>query len=418
MVAKITTPSSIKRALNYNEKKVQKGTASCLHAGNFLKPAKGMNTDEKLQRFEHLIALNRRAKTNTLHISLNFHPTEKLTTQTLIRIGTSYMQKIGFGEQPYLVYEHRDAGHPHLHIVTTTIQADGRRIDTYNIGKERSERARVEIEKSFGLFEAGGHKIVRDLPAITQKLVYGKKDTKAAIEEILHCVVLHYCYTSLPELNAVLRQYNVLADDGSQNSRVNKNGGIYYKVLDEKGKPVSVPVKGSAIGPDATLKHLQKRFEENRERRKPLAQKLKTTVAWTLRQAPMDLSHFVTRLKEEKVLTMLRQNEKGYVYGITFIDLRTKSVFNGSDLGKGFSAAAIQQRLCHTNDLQQPAAIGTQKDVPLTKEHTHTKEPVIKNESSATDLATKILYGLVKPEYAAPGPPIGLIKKKKKRRRF
>jgi uncharacterized protein YijF (DUF1287 family) len=50
------------------------------------------------------------------------------------------MEKIGFGEQPYLIYKHEDAGHPHIHIVSTTIKADGSRINTHNIGRNQSEK--------------------------------------------------------------------------------------------------------------------------------------------------------------------------------------------------------------------------------------------------------------------------------------
>src|SRR5690349_16952027 len=128
MVAKITTPSSINKALNYNEKKVQKGVAICLHAANFLKDVNQMNFYEKLARFKSLILLNTRAKTNSLQISLNFHPSESLKRESLQQIATTYMDKIGFGSQPYLVYEHGDAGHPHIHIVTTSICEDGKRI--------------------------------------------------------------------------------------------------------------------------------------------------------------------------------------------------------------------------------------------------------------------------------------------------
>ncbi len=43
MVAKITTPKSINRALNYNEQKVKWGKAECLYAGNFLHDANELN---------------------------------------------------------------------------------------------------------------------------------------------------------------------------------------------------------------------------------------------------------------------------------------------------------------------------------------------------------------------------------------
>jgi type IV secretory pathway VirD2 relaxase len=135
MVARITTPQSVRRALNYNEQKVQAEKAECLYAGNFLGEANELNFYQKLERFEHQNALNERAKTNTLHISLNFDAGDKLGKEKLVEIANNYMDKIGFGEQPYLVYQHHDAGHLHLHIVTSSIQNDGRRINTFNIGK-------------------------------------------------------------------------------------------------------------------------------------------------------------------------------------------------------------------------------------------------------------------------------------------
>src|SRR5687768_7122847 len=149
MVAKITTPKSINRALNYNEQKVKGEKAECLFAGNFLKDANELNFYQKLERFEYQNSLNQRAKTNTLHISLNFDMQDKLSTEKLIEIASKYMAKIGFGDQPYLVYQHHDTGHAHLHIVTTSIQNDGRRIDTFNIGKNESERARKSLELEY-----------------------------------------------------------------------------------------------------------------------------------------------------------------------------------------------------------------------------------------------------------------------------
>jgi hypothetical protein len=113
MVVKITVPSSVRRALNYNEQKVAQGKATCIMASGFLKDAKDLNFYEKLSRFEALIQLNKRASTNTVHISLNFAEGEKLAEEKLTQIASLYMEKIGFSGQPFLVYEHRDAGHPH-----------------------------------------------------------------------------------------------------------------------------------------------------------------------------------------------------------------------------------------------------------------------------------------------------------------
>jgi hypothetical protein len=81
MVARINTGKSISKALNYNEKKVQQGQAELLLAHNFLKEAGQMTFYDKLRSFEKLTSLNERATTNTLHVSLNFDPSEKLANR-------------------------------------------------------------------------------------------------------------------------------------------------------------------------------------------------------------------------------------------------------------------------------------------------------------------------------------------------
>lgn len=347
MVAKIIVSKNIGKALNYNEQKVQKGQAECIHAENFLHEKDGMNFYDKLERFTDLMSMNERAKTNTLHISLNFDPAENLSAQKLIKIAKSYMHKIGFGDQPYLVYQHHDAGHPHIHIVTTNIKADGSRINTHNIGRNQSETARKEIEKDFGLVQAS-NKHFRELNKIpeidAQKVIYGKSETKRAITNVLDAVIKQYKYISLVELNAILNLYNVVADRAGENSRTYKTGGLFYRVLDEDGNKVGVPIKASSIYSKPTLSNLEKKFPGNEEARKPHRTSIKERIDQAL-EKPSSASDFVERLRKKGIETVFRQNDQGLIYGITFVDHKTKCVFNGSDLGKGYSAAAIQEKL-------------------------------------------------------------------------
>jgi hypothetical protein len=115
----------LNETLNYNEHKVRKGAAVCIAENNFLLPLSAMNFYHKLDWFESRNDLNTRATTKTLHVSLNFATTENFTPEKLTAISREYMERIGFGDQPYLVYQHKDAGHPHVHIVATTIRDDG-----------------------------------------------------------------------------------------------------------------------------------------------------------------------------------------------------------------------------------------------------------------------------------------------------
>lgn len=350
MVAKITIPKSIEAALNYNEKKVQKGNAICLHAANYLKEVTQMNFYQKLAGFERLNSLNERATTKTLHVSLNFDPSEKLSENKLLQIANDYMNKIGFGEQPFLVYKHEDAGHPHIHIVSTTIKADGSRINTHNIGRNQSEKARKEIEKVYGLVKAERQQQLRSpsvKPVEAEKVVYGKTETKRSISNVVGGVFSSYKFCSLPEFNAALKQFNIVADRGKEEGRIYKNRGLVYRVLDVQGNKVGIPIKASTIGCKPTLDNLEKKFVENETAKESLKPFVKVKLDECLAQSPVSMKELIEQLQMKNVYTLLRQNAEGRLYGITFVDNQNKCVFNGSDLGKGYSVAAIQSKLAN-----------------------------------------------------------------------
>jgi hypothetical protein len=368
-----------------------------------------------------LISLNERAKkTNTLHISLNFDPSEKHTKEILSLIAQVYMDKIGFGNQPYLVYEHTDAAHPHIHIVTTNIQADGKRMDTYNIGRNQSEKARKEIEQDFGLVKAQRKKVQplsEIMPVNVQKAQYGKSETKRSITNVLDAVLNHFKYTSLAELNAILKQYNVVADRGNEKGRIYKTNGLLYKLLDERGNKIGVPIKASLIYSKPTLNNLEKKFAENETRRQPDKQKLKTAVDWALAKSPATLKEFTEALLKESIQPVIRQNSDGLVYGITFIDYRTKAVFNGSDLGKQYSIAGIQQKLKE----QSKTSVEENKNKELPAISKSPKDSVIHNEKEMSKSQTinkeDLWQQLTANEKTFNRLPFELIKKKKKKRK-
>lgn len=407
MVAKITTPHSIHAALNYNENKVNKGKATCLHAANYLRDPNDMNFYQKLQGFERLNELNERASTKTLHISLNFDPSEKLSDEKLKEIASVYMDKIGFSEQPFLVYKHSDAGHPHIHIVTTTIRHDGSRINTHNIGRNQSEKARKEIEKDFALVRAEDQKQMMKQPirpVDNEKIIYGKTETKKSITNVVNAVLHVYKYTSLPEFNAILKQYNVTADRGKEDGRIFKHRGLIYRILDADGNKIGVPIKASSINSKPTLDKLEKIFLQNEPKKEPFKQSLKSMIDDAFAKQPKSLKELLELLQQKNVYTVLRQSTEGKIYGITFVDNQNKTVFNGSDIGKGYSAAHLQNRIL----------------APDKKENLISQEP-IKNTAPINQVSlaksdpsiTDILFS----QEQTQNTPFELRKKKKKKRK-
>lgn len=350
MVARISFPKRLLAALNYNENKCSKGNAECIAAVNYLRDAHEMNFHNKLFILERRNELNERATTKTIHVSLNFDPSENLSREKLCGIADRYMKGIGFAEQPYLVYQHHDAGHPHLHIVSTTIKEDGSRINTHNLGRNQSEKARKEIEEVFGLVKAEKQRVVGEKHQQRQivdaeKIIYGKTELKRSIAHVVSHVFNNYKYSSLAEYNAALKQFNVIADRGKEDGRVYKNKGLVYRVVDEKGNKVGVPVKASLIACKPTLENLEKKFVMNKNTGSPSEDPMRTMKA--IDEAILSsktIDELVNALKAKNIFTVLRQNAEGRIYGITFVDNEKKVVFNGSDLGKGYSAASLMKR--------------------------------------------------------------------------
>ena len=355
MVAKIKTGRSIIGAINYNEHKVRQGKAELILAQGYLKDPVNLTFNDKLQRLTDLTKRNERTLVNTLHVSLNFAVSENLDNDVLQQIADDYMDGLGFGKQPYLAYQHYDAGHPHLHIVTTNIEPDGKRISFHLLANRASESARKQVELTYNLVKAedqGKEKIIITKPL--EQVAYGKSETKRSITNVVNEVVRAYKFTSIPELNAVLNQYNITADRGSKDSRMYEKNGLVYWVLDEKGKKLGVPIKASSIYGKPTLKTLEDRFRLNEMLRKPFKEQLKTILDKALMQ-PMSKSDFQKWLKQEGIQVIFRQNEEGRLYGITFVDHKSKAVFNGSDLGKMYSAASLTGWFKHENDtVKQP----------------------------------------------------------------
>lgn len=415
MVARINFVESLRNVMYYNENKLKENAASFIHAANYGKDTDQLRFTDRYKRLEMQAGYNEQAEKKIVHISLNFDPSEKLDKTKLAAIADTYMQKIGFGGQPYLAYEHYDAQHPHIHIVSTNIRRDGSRIKSHYIAKEKSEPARKEIEKMFGLVPAG---------SVKQKELFQLK------HETLARIVTQYKYTSLAELNAVLKQINIMADRCSPGSRTYKHGGLVYRKLDEHGKPTGVPVKASRIWLKPGLKFLEEKFKANEELRKPFKQRVKNAVDLAFTGRPVQsMDAFIAALRKEQVELVLRQNDKGIIYGLTYIDIKHKCVFNGSDLGKQYSANGLQHRLSQAVE-QQTATLKQEKiqqQLPGSRHQQQAKapgecyeKPVPPSFGDATNTpqpGSNILKDLMQPEYGADPIPHELKKQQRKRKR-
>lgn len=417
--------SSLRNCLNYNEQKVKTGHARCLDAGFYPMDAGDLNFYQKLARFEKLTELNQTTKVNSVHFSLNFHPSENLSEALLKEIGEAFLEKIGFGGQPYLLYQHFDAGHPHIHLITTNIKPDGKAINLHNLGRVQAKRAREELEVIYGLVRATKQEereVSHLKPVNVQRAQYGRMETKRAIAGVLDSVVKNYKFSSLAQLNAVLGLYHITADVGSEGSRIREHNGLVYRVLDEQGNRVGVPIRASDFFGKPMLKNLQEKFSEKEAQKKPEHRaNIRTAVDLALLKGRMDLAGLAEQLKRAGIDMVIRQNADGVIYGITYVDHIKKTVFNGSELGKTYSAKAILERCAQTVTDEGKNKIGEAKKTAQNRaakaeRHGAKREYMAAGEGKNTT-GMGLVETLLEPEYQAEVMDWQLKRKKKKKKR-
>ncbi|HEY4061132.1 MAG TPA: relaxase/mobilization nuclease domain-containing protein [Puia sp.] len=345
MHADITYCQSIRRVLHYHNLKILKHKSEFLSADNFIKDGVDLSEEEKYYHFHRLIYRNPRVEKGIVHFALVFHPAERLPNPTLSLLAQDYVQEMGFGEQPYLVYRHNDTNQPHVHVVTTNVKNDGKQIRLTKKDYHRSRQVTRRLEKAYSLRSSD---LDEQLEALRQyplqKVKFGETLLLPIMTRILEAVVPVYRYSSLGELNAVLRLYNLQASRGKEESQTYKKRGLIYLPLKENGQPEGPYLKASCFRSRPTLKKLEQLFIVNQSLREPHRSRLTAAIDWILFKRSLDLTAFRTALMKEQITTVLQKDKAGQLQNIWYIDQQTKSVFEGTALGNRYSAAGIRQR--------------------------------------------------------------------------
>jgi hypothetical protein len=346
MYAKIKTNKCVRSTLYYNEKKQALSKAQCLAAENFVKDLDQLTYKDKLYHLRRLTSLNDNVVHNGLHISINFHPMDKLSDKDMVQIATTYMK---LGHQPYLVYRHTDVAHAHLHVLTTTVQNDGTHL-SQSWNYTRSKSITKELDQSWHLVQSQEKQAEKQTQRQALKISYGETATMPALSNVLDKVLPHYKYTSLDELNAVLRLYNVEAYRGKEDSYLHQHRGLIYRVLDEDGRRTGTYIKASLFNSRPTLDRLEKKFELNlaEVQRQQHRQRVTANLEWNMARKNMDLPTLQKALEKERITMVWTEAKEGRKQNIFYVDHETRAVFDGSKLGERYNAVSLRQRLVPT----------------------------------------------------------------------
>ena len=336
MIAKISATENLGGAIGYNFKKVEKGEASILLAQGLFQNKEGTYTmAEVFADMQAVIPEKCRTKKMVFHCSLNPHPDEKLSNETLTQIAKEYMKALGYGMQPYIVFKHNDIAREHIHIVSLRINGEGKKIND-KFEKRRSKQITDALERKFGLIPSS--KVIDKAMKETPKIDTTRGNIKEQVASTLRMVLKHYKFCSLGELNAILSRYHLAVEEVKTEFRGKKYDGLVYVPTDDKGDKVSSPIHASDIGRGVGYTAVQNRMQKSKQNVKPLIPSVRNKVLQTMHTSPKTEEELRQRLEEQSLRAVIRKNESGRIYGITFIDDKAGIALNGSRLGKGYTA--------------------------------------------------------------------------------
>ena len=350
MVAKITIGSSLFGAIKYNADKVNIGKGQLLDTNKVFNNGDGkVDVAQALADFEKRMPRQMRTEKPVIHISLNPHPDDRLTDGELTQMAHEYMQRMGYGDQPYIIVKHEDIDRHHLHIVSVRVDEQGKRINS-DFTKRRSLAILRDFEQRYGLHHGNKReeeRLSNRIPPVNPSEV----DIKKQVGNTVKAVFRDYQFQTIGELRALLSLYNLTVEEVRGNVRGQDYNGLVYSVIDTNGNKVGNPFKSSLFGKSVGYEALQKKaaFSKKNIKDKNLTEPTRKVLEYALKRT-YDKDEFVRILIEKGVDCVFRYTDEGRIYGATFIDHRTHCVLNGSRMGKAFSANALEQ---HFNTLPE-----------------------------------------------------------------
>lgn len=338
MVAKINVGKSLYGVLKYNQRKIEDEQGRVLCSHKMTESANGMfDICTCLSDFQSQMPKEIRTEKPIMHISLNPHPDDILSDEQLTCIAEEYMQKLGYGDQPYIVYKHEDIKRQHMHIVSLRVNEFGNKIND-KFEHRRSKDITRELEQKYGLRTAEKGERLSEITL--QKIDYSQGNVKRQVSNTVRELAKSYRFQSFGEFRALLSLFNLTAEEVKGEHKGTPYNGIVYSALNENGEKAGNPFKSSLFGKSVGYDVLQKKMEKDKDAWKMdklTKNRLRAVIAEVTSDSKNQKS-FEKNLLIKGISVVFRENEKERIYGVTFIDHQSKTVLNGSRLGKEFSA--------------------------------------------------------------------------------
>lgn len=359
MIAKISTGGYTRGAVKYNHDKTiadKKGNVegSVLTVSNIANDS----FDTIVGAINDYNDGNKKVEKPVIHISLNFHKDDILNDEKIVEIAKDYLERLGYKEQPYVIYRHFDREHPHIHIVSSQIDIDGKKINDSHI-YYRSQAITRELEEKYSITKAVEKNEIfskKDIhTAIHEHLEFGKHSLLAIMKRVLQDV-MEQKPTSGKQLDYYLEQYQIkrILNKNDANEIIGNSFALHpleYFNDPSHGK-INKGFKGTDVNFNFSYQSINSQIESNEKEKKAIQTNVMGRIYSVINPIinfeknrileqntdvnQTRLSDLILDLRKKGVNLKAKRTQTGdninVIYGLLFEDIKSSQTFTASDI--------------------------------------------------------------------------------------
>lgn len=280
MVVVVLKAATSFAGIGYNERKNEEGKSELLVAENFAMNPDNLKKSDYIAYMESVCRTNPAVKAKQFHAVISCKGRE-YSAEDLKNVALQYINKMGYGSNPYMIYFHSDTENNHVHIVSTRVQKNGQKV------KDNMEAVRSQ-------------KVINQIMNVD--LALKAKDDISKYMEFSFSTV---------------QQYKLLLEQSGWKLREKDGLLILYKGGE---KHASIQLE--------QIKDKAKQYIPDEERRKQI-----TALLFKYKQG-LSYTELQTLMKEKFGINLVFHTGKGHTkpYGYTLIDYRNKRVLKGGEV--------------------------------------------------------------------------------------
>ncbi len=211
VIVQLKQSASCKSGLKYNMDKMFFGECEILGAENVSEPKNPFRIRYEMRDLELNPWLPARSRKLGVHFAMSPGPNEELSDNTAFNFAKEYMEGMGYGEQPWVIFKHNDIERKHYHIVSTRAKTDNRVVDIA-MSAFKSRKLLKELCQKYGLTFGRDPNYVGKKTDTVKYFNYRTGNTVAQITRI-HEEALKYNFKDFNEYKAIMESFGIKVSD-------------------------------------------------------------------------------------------------------------------------------------------------------------------------------------------------------------